>query len=77
MKDLRIFPDRLSGASDIIVSSEADNTWFCRMIAHAFSEKTLRGREALMKGYIDIFISRSKTKESSAEIVNMVKCFNF
>ncbi|OIW33137.1 cytochrome P450 [Coniochaeta ligniaria NRRL 30616] len=76
-KDLRLYRPALSGASSIITSNEADHRRMRRLLAHAFSEKALRGQEGIMKQYIDVLITRMHEMARKDEVVDMVKWYNF
>lgn len=76
-KDLRLYRPSLSGASSIITAKDADHRRMRRLLAHAFSEKALRGQEGIMKQYIDVLVARLPEKAQKGEVVDMVKWYNF
>jgi hypothetical protein len=45
------------------------------MLAHAFSEKSLRAQEGLIKGYVDLLMER--LRERGGQVVDMVQWFNY
>lgn len=65
----------------IIDADNDDHRRMRRVLAHAFSEKALRGQEELVQSYVDLFInqlrSRSAGGSGSGEPVNMVLWYNF
>lgn len=76
-KDLRLYRPSLSGASSIITANDADHRRMRRLLAHAFSERALRGQEGIMKQYVDVLISRLHDRARKGEVVDMVKWYNF
>jgi cytochrome P450 len=76
-KDLRAYRPSIAGASSIITSNDADHRRMRRLLAHAFSERALRGQEGIMKQYIDVLIARLHERARDDEVVDMVKWYNF
>jgi cytochrome P450 len=48
-----------------------------RLLAHAFSERALRGQEDIMKRYMDLLITKLRGHASKGEAVDLVKWYNF
>ncbi|KAJ3545029.1 hypothetical protein NM208_g2727 [Fusarium decemcellulare] len=48
-----------------------------RILAHAFSERALRGQEDIMQEYVGKFISQLTSRANHGDIVDIVKWFNF
>jgi len=57
------------------VQSDADHARYRRLLSHAFSEKSLREQEPLIKHYIDLLISR--LHETCKNTQDMASWFNF
>lgn len=76
-KDRIAYRPTLSGHPHIIVTNDDDHRRQRRLLAHAFSEKALRGQEDIMKHYIDLFIHKLSDKARAGEVVDIVKWYNF
>ncbi|KAK6077404.1 cytochrome P450 [Seiridium cupressi] len=76
-KDPQMYIDSRSGHPNIINANEADHKRMRRLLSHAFSEKTLRNQEDIMKNYVDILITKLTDLATSGEIIDMVKWYNF
>ncbi|KXJ85092.1 cytochrome P450 [Microdochium bolleyi] len=76
-KDPIFYAVREEDASNIIIANNDDHRRMRRVLAHAFSEKALRGQEDIMKGYIDLFIRRIGEKAAANEAINIVLWYNF
>jgi cytochrome P450 len=61
--------------TSILTSSAENHARQRRMLAHAFSDKSLRGQEGLIKGYVDLLMER--LGERSGQIIDVVHWFNF
>ena len=72
-KDNRLY----RGSPGILTAGHADHSRIRRLLAHAFSEKALRGQEGIMKHHIDLLINNLKQKAARGERVDMVKWYNF
>lgn len=50
-----------------------------RLLAHAFSEKALKGQETIMKHYVDLLVSQfhKQAKDPNTCVVDMVRWYNF
>ncbi|KAJ0415698.1 cytochrome P450 [Aspergillus carlsbadensis] len=78
-KDFRFYSPTAGGAPSIIVSNDADHSRFRRLMAHAFSDGSLRGQEPIIMGYVDLLMQRLREKigEGTEEAVDLVKWYNF
>jgi cytochrome P450 len=76
-KDPIFYRRTLSGHPSIIVANDNDHRRQRRLLAHAFSEKALRGQEDIMKHYIDLFINKLRSMSSQGETVDIVRWYNF
>jgi cytochrome P450 len=72
-KDKRLY----RGSPGILVSDDADHSRIRRLLAHAFSEKALRGQEDIMKHYIALLITKLKNEATEGNTVDMVNWYNF
>ncbi|KAK7219651.1 hypothetical protein V2G26_007654 [Clonostachys chloroleuca] len=61
----------------IINANREDHKRMRRLISHAFSEKALRAQEAIMKQYVDLFITKMSEHAKSGQQLDIVKWFNF
>lgn len=62
---------------DIIDANNEDHRRMRRVLAHAFSEKALRGQEDLIRQYVDLFIKRIGEKAALGEPIDIVLWYNF
>lgn len=76
-KDPRAYRKSLSGEPHIVIANDEDHRRQRRLLAHAFSEKALRGQEDIMKHYIDLFLSKLGERAAKGEAVDIVKWYNF
>ncbi|OJJ99047.1 hypothetical protein ASPACDRAFT_120148 [Aspergillus aculeatus ATCC 16872] len=76
-KDFRFYSPTAGGAPSIIVSNDADHSRFRRLMAHGFSDSSLRGQEPIIKGYVDLLMQRLREKCEEGEVVDLVKWYNF
>ncbi|CAG7916981.1 unnamed protein product [Penicillium olsonii] len=76
-KDDRFYVPR-AGASDIILSDDADHSRFRRLLSHAFSDASLRGQEPIISGYVDLLMKRLHENIAGGNnVVDMVAWYNF
>jgi cytochrome P450 len=61
--------------TSILTSSAGNHARQRRMLAHAFSERSLRGQEGLIKNYVDLLMER--LNERGGKVVDIVLWFNF
>jgi hypothetical protein len=65
-------------ASNIVCANDADHTRQRRAIAHAFSDKALRGQEPLIRSYIDLLMQRlNENADGGKTPVNLEEWYNF
>jgi cytochrome P450 len=76
-KDARFYRGSLTSVPNILVADDQDHSRMRRLLAHAFSEKALRGQEDILKHYIGLFMTRMREQSASGDVVDMVKWFNF
>ncbi|KAK4149601.1 hypothetical protein C8A00DRAFT_46804 [Chaetomidium leptoderma] len=76
-KDRIAYRPSLSGHPHIINANDDDHRRQRRLLAHAFSEKALRGQEDIMKQYIDLFIRKLGDKAREGEALDIVQWYNF
>lgn len=79
MKDTIFYGEPHSGNDSILSSSDGDHSRQRRLLAHAFSDKTLREQEPLIGLYVDLLVNRLYDQMSgpSRGKVDMVKWYNF
>lgn len=63
--------------TDIIDANNDDHRRMRRVLAHAFSEKALRGQEDIVRQYVDLFLKRMGEKAALAEPIDIVLWYNF
>ncbi|KAL1840908.1 hypothetical protein VTJ49DRAFT_7650 [Mycothermus thermophilus] len=80
-KDPKGYRPSESGHPHIVITNDDDHRRQRRVLAHAFSEKALRGQEAIMRQYVDKLISRLRERavpgEPGGSVVDVVKWYNF
>lgn len=77
IKDPLAYRRSFSGTPHIVNSNGDVHRRQRRLLAHAFSEKALRGQEDIMKRYIDLLISKLREKSDADEVLDIVKWYNF
>ncbi|KXJ87451.1 cytochrome P450 [Microdochium bolleyi] len=75
-KDPMVFAQG-SKTPDIIDANNDTHRRMRRVLAHAFSEKALRGQEDLVRDYVDLFVQRMGEKATLAEPIDIVLWYNF
>jgi len=76
-KDLRFYGPTYVGVDHIIRANNEGHRRMRRVMAHAFSEKALREQEDVIKGYVDLLISRLNDKAVAQEDVDIMSWYNF
>ena len=77
-KDHKVYRPSSTGHTSILIANDADHRRQRRLLAHAFSEKALRGQEDVMKRYVGLLIAKMRECARSAEpVIDMVKWYNF
>ncbi|KAK4938717.1 hypothetical protein LTR10_020900 [Elasticomyces elasticus] len=62
---------------NLIVSNNADHARIRRLLAHAFSDRSLREQEDIMKQYVDLFMTRIAPVAQIGKSLDMVSWYNF
>lgn len=76
-KDKRLYRSALTSADNILLANDANHSRHRRLLAHAFSEKALRGQESILNGYLELLIRRLSAEADAGRVVNMVQWYNF
>jgi len=76
-KDMEAYGRDGKQQSDIIDANNDDHRRMRRVLAHAFSEKALRGQEDIVQHYVNLFIKRMHEKAALATPIDMVLWYNF
>ncbi|KAJ4235446.1 hypothetical protein NW757_013557 [Fusarium falciforme] len=63
--------------TDIINANTEDHRRFRRLLAHAFSDRALRGQEEIMQHYVDKFILRLTELAHQGTAIDIVRWYNF
>ncbi|KAL6359076.1 hypothetical protein LRP88_09276 [Fusarium phalaenopsidis] len=63
--------------TDIISANGEDHRRFRRLLAHAFSDRALRGQEEIMQHYVDKFILRLTELAHQDTAIDIVRWYNF
>ncbi|KAM5357164.1 hypothetical protein ACJZ2D_016546 [Fusarium nematophilum] len=65
------------GQVDLTTADNEGHRRSRRVLAHAFSERALRGQEDIMQDYVSKFISQLTSRANHGGVVDIVKWFNF
>ncbi|KKA20160.1 Cytochrome P450 [Rasamsonia emersonii CBS 393.64] len=85
-KDMTFFTKSLNGATNILIANQDDHRRMRRLLSHAFSEKALRGQEALLTRYVDLMIAQLRKRAAATTgpnggdddgVVDLVSWYNF
>ncbi|KAH7027270.1 cytochrome P450 [Microdochium trichocladiopsis] len=76
-KDKIFYGETFSKVDHVITADYDDHRRMRRVLAHAFSEKALRGQEDVLKHYTDLFLAQLTTRAAAGEPVNMVMWYNY
>ncbi|KXJ84874.1 cytochrome P450 [Microdochium bolleyi] len=76
-KDLRSQTETISGTPHIIMANNEDHKRMRRTMAHAFSEKALRGQEDVIQRYTSLLLSKLSEKAAKGEAVDLVAWYNY
>lgn len=71
------FDPAQNGIHNIFTADRENHRRQRRLMAHAFSESAMYEQEPLIKGYIDLLISRLKELATSKQPVDAVKWYNY
>lgn len=69
--------DPLPGASTLTMADDTNHARQRRALSHSFSERALRDQEYIIQHYVDILITKLKSKADQAEEFNLVNWLNF
>ncbi|KAH7039774.1 cytochrome P450 [Microdochium trichocladiopsis] len=76
-KDRRVYNGPDQGIANIVIADNDAHRRMRRVLAHAFSEKALRGQETLIKSNVDLFISKVAALAEAKEPVNIMLWYNY
>lgn len=77
-KDVRLYRGSKTETRSILVANDADHSRMRRSIAHAFSEKALRGQEDIVQGYVGLLINKLRAISLLSEpVADLTKWYNF
>ena len=76
-KDKRLYRSALTDADNILLADDANHSRHRRLLAHAFSEKALRGQEGVLNHYLALLLSQLSKRADNGEVVNLVQWYNF
>lgn len=76
-KDKRLYRSALTNADNILLADDANHSRHRRLLAHAFSEKALRGQEWVLNHYLTLLIQQLAKRSDEDQVVNMVQWYNF
>lgn len=76
-KDRLAYRPSKSGHPHIVNSNDDDHRRQRRLLAHAFSEKALRGQEDIMRHYVDLLIRKLTERAHEGKVVDIVQWYNF
>ncbi|KAL1966235.1 hypothetical protein VTN77DRAFT_4787 [Rasamsonia byssochlamydoides] len=79
-KDMTFFSKTLNSTTSIFIANSADHRRMRRLLSHAFSEKALRGQEALLRKYVDLMITQLCKRAACPDtngVVDLVSWYNF
>ncbi|KAH8805095.1 cytochrome P450 [Xylogone sp. PMI_703] len=76
-KDHLFYTREFNKAGDIIRSNDQEHARFRRLLAHSFSEKSLRAQEPLVQDYTQLFVDKLRNLAINGQAVNMTQWFNF
>lgn len=65
-----------NGVNSVLRADNNDHRRMRRVLAHAFSEKALRGQEDIINTYVDLFIARLAEKAAGEEHIDIMRWFN-
>lgn len=75
-KDPLFLSPPANGVNSVLRADNNDHRRMRRVLAHAFSEKALRGQEDIIKTYVDLFVSRLAEKAAGEEHIDIMRWFN-
>ncbi|KAF2659438.1 cytochrome P450 [Lophiostoma macrostomum CBS 122681] len=69
--------EAIPGATNLTMAPDAHHARQRRALAHAFSKQALLEQEPILKGYVNLFVTRLREMAHRGEAANMVSWFNF
>lgn len=76
-KDKRLYRSALTDADNILLADDTNHSRHRRLLAHAFSEKALRGQEGVLNHYLGLLLRQLSKRADAGEVVNLVQWYNF
>jgi cytochrome P450 len=77
LKDLSWFLRPLNGAPSVLSADEINHSRMRRNLAHAFSDKALRGQEGLIQQYVDLLVNRLGEQSEDGKSIDIMRWYNF
>ncbi|KAL6711299.1 hypothetical protein ACN47E_005830 [Coniothyrium glycines] len=69
--------EAIPGATNLTMAPEVHHARQRRALAHAFSKQALLEQEPILKGYVDLFVTKLREMAHKKQPANMVSWFNF
>jgi len=69
--------EAIPGATNLTMAPDVHHARQRRALAHAFSKQALLEQEPILKGYVDLFVTRLREMAHTGQAANMVSWFNF
>jgi cytochrome P450 len=69
--------EAIPGATNLTMAPDAHHARQRRALAHAFSKQALLEQEPILKGYVNLFITKLRELSHRGEAANMVSWYNF
>ncbi|KAF2749096.1 cytochrome P450 [Sporormia fimetaria CBS 119925] len=69
--------EAIPGATNLTMAPDAHHARQRRALAHAFSKQALLEQEPILKGYVDLFITKLRELAHKGQPANMVSWYNF
>jgi cytochrome P450 len=66
----------IPGSTTLTMSDDVNHSRQRRTLAHAFSQKALLEQESIIRGYVDLFISKLKPFAATDKPINMCDWFS-
>lgn len=66
----------MPGATTLTMADDANHSRQRRTLAHAFSQKALLEQESIIRGYVDLFVTKLRPFAENGESVNMCDWFS-
>lgn len=69
--------EAIPGATNLTMAPDIHHARQRRALAHAFSKQALLEQEPILRGYVELFVTRLREMAHKGEAANMVSWFNF